>query len=38
MKRYNVVIVGGGSHRNPELLAMLADQKERFPLKKNCVI
>lgn len=34
MKRYNVVIVGGGSHRNPELLAMLADQKERFPLKK----
>lgn len=34
MKKYNVVIVGGGSHRNPELMAMLADQKDRFPLRK----
>ena len=22
MKKYNVVIVGGGSHRNPDLMAM----------------
>lgn len=37
MKKYNVVIVGGGSHRNPDLMAMLADNKERFPLKRICL-
>lgn len=34
MKKYNVVIVGGGSHRNPDLMAMLAGQKDVFPLRK----
>ena len=27
MKKYNVVIVGGGSHRNPDLMAMLASKR-----------
>lgn len=30
MKKYNVVIVGGGSHRNPDLMAMLASKKMYF--------
>lgn len=34
MKKYNVVIVGGGSHRNPDLMAMLASKKDVFPLKR----
>ncbi|WP_312443106.1 family 4 glycosyl hydrolase [Lacrimispora sp.] len=34
MKAHNVVIVGGGSIRNPELMAMLASQKEKFPIKR----
>lgn len=34
MERYSVVIVGGGSIRNPDLMAMLANHKEQFPLKK----
>ncbi len=37
MKRYNVVIVGGGSYRNPDLMAMLADNKDRFPIKRICL-
>ena len=36
MKKYNVVIVGGGSHRNPDLMAMLADNKDRFPIRRIC--
>lgn len=34
MKKYNVVLVGGGSIRNPELMAMLAQYKEKFPIRK----
>ena len=37
MKNYNVVIVGGGSHRNPDLMAMLADNKDRFPIRRICL-
>lgn len=37
MKKYNVVIVGGGSHRNPDLVAMLADNKDRFPIRRICL-
>lgn len=37
MKKYNVVIVGGGSHRNPDLMAMLADNKDRFPIRRICL-
>ena len=37
MKKYNVVIVGGGSHRNPDLIAMLADNKDRFPIRRICL-
>lgn len=32
MSGYKVVVVGGGSIRNPDLLAMLAHYKERFPI------
>lgn len=34
MKKYNVVIVGGGSRYTPGILRMLASQKERFPIGK----
>ncbi|MEG0527202.1 MAG: 6-phospho-alpha-glucosidase [Longicatena sp.] len=37
MKRYNVVIVGGGGYRNADLLAMLADNKDMFPLRRICL-
>ena len=37
MKKYNVVIVGGGNHRNPDLMAMLADNKDRFPIRRICL-
>lgn len=37
MQRYNVVIVGGGSHRNPDLMAMLAENKDRFPIRRICL-
>lgn len=37
MEKYNVVIVGGGSHRNPDLLAMLANYKDKFPLRRICL-
>lgn len=32
MKKYNVVIVGGGSRYTPGILRMLVSQKERFPI------
>ena len=35
MKKYNVVIVGGGSHRNPDLMAMLADNKVYMTQNQN---
>ena len=34
MKRYSICIVGGGSRYTPDMLAMLCNQKERFPLKR----
>lgn len=34
MKRYNVVLVGGGSIRNPELMAMLTQYKDKFPINR----
>lgn len=34
MAGFNVVIVGGGSIRNPDLMAMLAHYKEKFPIKR----
>ncbi|RDU24224.1 6-phospho-alpha-glucosidase [Anaerosacchariphilus polymeriproducens] len=34
MKKYNICIVGGGSRYTPDMLAMLCNQKERFPIKK----
>lgn len=34
MKKYSICIVGGGSRYTPDMLAMLCNQKERFPLKK----
>lgn len=34
MKRYNVVLVGGGSIRNPEMMATLVRYKETFPVGK----
>lgn len=34
MKRYNVVLVGGGSIRNPEMMAMLAQYKDKFPINR----
>lgn len=34
MKRYSICIVGGASRYTPDMLAMLCNQKERFPLKK----
>ncbi len=37
MKKYNIVIVGGGGYRNADLLAMLADNKDLFPLKRICL-
>lgn len=32
MKKYNVVLVGGGSIRNPEMMATLVRYKEKFPI------
>lgn len=32
MKKYNVVIVGGGSRYTPGILRMLVSQKKRFPI------
>lgn len=34
MKKYTVCIVGGGSRYTPDMLAMLTNQKDRFPLKR----
>ncbi|MCP1103126.1 maltose-6'-phosphate glucosidase [Aequitasia blattaphilus] len=34
MKEYAICIVGGGSRYTPDMLAMLCNQKERFPLRK----
>ncbi len=34
MKKYSICIVGGGSRYTPDMLAMLCNQKDRFPLKK----
>lgn len=34
MKKYNVVLVGGGSIRNPEMMAMLTIYKEKFPINR----
>lgn len=34
MKKYSICIVGGGSRYTPDMLAMLCNQKERFPLRK----
>lgn len=34
MKRFNVCIVGGGSRYTPDMLAMLANQRDIFPIKK----
>ncbi|MGL5955771.1 MAG: 6-phospho-alpha-glucosidase [Brevinema sp.] len=33
MKKYSVVIAGGGSTFTPEILLMLLDQQDRFPLQ-----
>ena len=38
MKKYNVVIVGGGSHRNPDLMAMLASKKGCISFKASSSI
>lgn len=37
MKKFNIVIIGGGSYRNADLLAMLADNKDKFPLNRICL-
>ena len=34
MKKYSICIVGGASRYTPDMLAMLCNQKDRFPLKK----
>lgn len=34
MKKYSICIIGGGSRYTPDMLAMLCNQKDRFPLKK----
>lgn len=34
MKHYSICIVGGASRYTPDMLAMLCNQKERFPLRK----
>ncbi|WP_143317730.1 6-phospho-alpha-glucosidase [Clostridium sp. HBUAS56017] len=34
MKKYSICIVGGASRYTPDMLAMLCNQKERFPLRK----
>ncbi|ABR37084.1 6-phospho-alpha-glucosidase [Clostridium beijerinckii] len=34
MKKYSICIVGGGSRYTPDMLAMLCNQKDRFPLRK----
>ena len=34
MRKFNVVIVGGGSRYTPGILRMLVNQKERFPLDR----
>lgn len=34
MKKYSICIVGGASRYTPDMLVMLCNHKERFPLKK----
>lgn len=34
MKKYTICIIGGGSRYTPDMLTMLCNQKERFPLAK----
>ncbi len=34
MRKYSICIVGGGSRYTPDMLTMLCNQKDRFPLKK----
>lgn len=34
MKKFTVCIVGGGSRYTPDMLAMLSNNKDRFPLKR----
>lgn len=34
MMKYSICIVGGASRYTPDMLAMLCNQKERFPLKR----
>lgn len=34
MKKFTICIVGGGSRYTPDMLAMLVNNKEKFPLKK----
>ena len=34
MRKYSICIVGGGSRYTPDMLAMLCNQKKRFPLKR----
>jgi 6-phospho-beta-glucosidase/maltose-6'-phosphate glucosidase len=34
MKKHSICIVGGASRYTPDMLAMLCNQKDRFPLKK----
>ncbi len=34
MKKYSICIVGGGSRYTPDMLAMLCNHQNRFPLKK----
>lgn len=34
MKKYSICIVGGGSRYTPDILGMLCNHKERFPLRK----
>lgn len=34
MKRYSICIVGGGSRYTPDMLAMLTNNKDKFPLKR----
>lgn len=34
MKKYNVVLIGGGSIRNPEMMAMLTQYKDKFPINR----
>lgn len=34
MKKFNICIVGGASRYTPDMLVMLCNQKERFPIRK----